>query len=418
VTWDVVIVGAGAAGLATGIFTRAPRRDCSVLLLDGARKVGAKILVSGGSRCNVTNTVVTERDYWGGPSAVVRRVLRAYPASEAAAFFTAAGVRLHEEEDGKLFPDSHRSRDVLDALLRQVHASGCVLRESSRVTRVEKHGDRFLVTAAGEPVESRFLVLATGGMSLPRSGSDGGGYAIAQSLGHTIVSPTPALAPLVIDAGRDRMHTVLSGVSVEAELTLWVDGAVATRLRGPLLWTHFGISGPVALNMSRHLLRAQLEGRAAGLTASFMPAGFDFEKADRLLQDEIAVRPRGTAASLLGRLLPSSMAAAFAERLGVDPSAQLAHLGRDPRRALTRALTEWRLEVQGSRGYNYAEVTAGGVDLREVAPATMESRVCPGLYLVGEILDVDGRLGGFNFQWAWSSAHVAARALRDATPRL
>ena len=411
-TWDVAIVGAGAAGLAAAVFTRRGNRNRSVLLLDGARRIGAKILVSGGSRCNVTNTVVTEHDYWGGPRPIVRRVLRAFPADAAAAFFVRAGVPLHEEDDGKLFPDSNRSRDVLEALVREAHDSGVVLRESQRVTAVAKNGEGFILSIGEQQIAARAVVLATGGRSLPKSGSDGAGYAIAQALGHTIVATTPALAPLLLDSrSSHEMHADISGVSLEAGLTLWTDGGAAINLRGALLWTHFGISGPVALNMSRHWLRARLEGRSTAVTANFLPHDAGFAAADRLWLDEMRARPRSTVATALGRLLPASMALAVLTRLGMEGSAQVAHLTRDDRRRLVRALTEWPLAVSDSRGYNYAEATAGGVELREVAPATMESRICPGLYLVGEILDVDGRLGGFNFQWAWSSAFVAGTTL-------
>jgi predicted Rossmann fold flavoprotein len=407
VTWDVVIVGAGAAGLATGIFART-FGDLSVLLLDGARTVGAKILVSGGARCNVTNTSVSERDFWGGPSTIVRRVLRSFPAGETAAFFASIGVALHEEENGKLFPDSNRSRDVLAALLRRVDEAGAVLRAGTRVTAVSRHGSSFEVSAGSERIAARHVVLATGGQSLPKSGSDGAGYAMARALGHSIVPTTPALAPLVLDEGG--LHEEIPGVALDAALTLWVDRSVKVRLRGSLLWTHFGISGPVALDMSRHFLRARLAGGSVTVTASFLPET-DFETLEAFWLAETRTRPTAFLGSAMARLVPASMGAALLKRLQIDGSTSLARLDRGTRRTLTRALLEWPLHVRDSRGYNFAEATAGGVDLREINPATMESRVCPGLFLVGEILDVDGRLGGFNFQWAWSSAFVAGRAL-------
>jgi predicted Rossmann fold flavoprotein len=409
--WDVLIVGAGAAGLATAIFTRERNPNRSVLLLDGARKPGAKILVSGGARCNVTNTIVTERDFRGGPPAIVRRILRRFSARDAVDFFARAGVTLHEEDDGKLFPDSNRSRDVLDALLRVASDAGVVLRSSQRVISVRTNADRFIAkTTSGEIAATR-VVLATGGLSLPKTGSDGLGHAIARGLGHSIVPTTPALAPLLLEPGE--LHAAISGVSLDVELTLWVDGSTALRLRGPMLWTHFGISGPAALDVSRHWLRARLEQRTVALTASFVP-GLDFNAMERHWIEARGTRPRSSLGTSLGSLIPESMAAALLERLQIDPATQLANLERDNRRRVTRALTEWPLTISDSRGYNYAEVTAGGVDLREIDASTMESRLCPGLFLVGEILDVDGRLGGFNFQWAWSSAYVAAAAIADA----
>ncbi|MGH9310306.1 MAG: NAD(P)/FAD-dependent oxidoreductase [Vicinamibacterales bacterium] len=405
------MVGAGAAGLAAAIFLKRRDPDRQVLLLDGARSPGAKILVSGGARCNVTNTVVTERDFWGGPSTIVRRVLRGLPVRETVAFFADAGIALHEEQDGKLFPDSNRSRDILAALLRMSTQAGVDLRPSHRVTAVARSRVGLDVTTPAGIFTAPEVVLATGGQSLPKSGSDGAGYGIARVLGHSIVPTTPALVPLVLDpAPDDGMHREVSGVAIETALTLWVDGAADITLRGALLWTHFGISGPVVLNVSRHWLRARLEGRHVGLTANFVP-DWDYAAAERFWIDEGRARARASVGAALARLVPASLGSTLLSRVRIDSAIQLAHLDRDARRQLTRALTAWPFRVLDSRGYNYAEATAGGVDLREIDPGSMRSRVCPGLFLIGEILDVDGRLGGFNFQWAWSSAYVAARAL-------
>jgi hypothetical protein len=407
---DVAVIGAGAAGLATAIFTRRLAPAASVLLLDGARRPGAKILVSGGARCNVTNTVVTERDFFGGRPAIVRRILRAWPVADTVAFFERIGVLLREEEDGKLFPQTNRSRDVLDALMRELDGSGATLRAASRVLAVAPGEDGFSIQTPGGTLTAGSVVLATGGQSLPKTGSDGGGYAIASALGHTIVPTTPALVPLVLADRPDAMHRALSGVAHDVELSLWMDNAVALRIAGALLWTHFGVSGPAVLNMSRHWLRARLEGRATRVTLGFVP-GDRFEHADARWTALAIERPRASIAAALASFLPSSVAAALLRRLRLDGSLALAHFARSNRRRLAHALTEFPLDVIDSRGYNYAEATAGGVPLDEIDPATMESRKTRRLFLVGEILDVDGRIGGFNFQWAWSTAHVAAAAL-------
>ena len=415
-TWDVIVVGAGAAGLATAIFTRRRRPESSVLLLDGAKKPGAKILVSGGGRCNVTNTVVTERDYWGGPPAIVRRVLRALTVAETVSFFADAGVDLHEEHDGKLFPDSNSARQVLDALLAQAAVSGVELRSSHRVLDVERTADGFRVATNTGDLSARHVVLATGGLSLPKTGSDGAGYALARALGHTVVATTPALAPLVLSAsGKDApaTHGTWSGVSQQAVLTLWVDGGVATRQRGSMLWTHFGVSGPAALDLSRHWLRARLDDRAAEATANLTP-DLGFESLEDFWLEQARNRPRAMLGTILATLIPTAVAEGVLAALGIDASTTLASLTRDERRRVSHALTSWPIPIVDSRGYNFAEATAGGIDLQEIDPSTMESRCCPGLYLVGEMLDVDGRLGGFNFQWAWSSAAVAARGLTRA----
>lgn len=408
-TCDVAIIGAGAAGLATAIAAGRSDRQGSIVLLDGAKRPGAKILVSGGGRCNVTNAAVTDRDFWGGSPGAIRKVLRAFTVADTIGFFRAAGVTLHEETGGKLFPDTNRARHVLDALLRETANAGVLLAAGQRVRDVESTGAGFRTTTDTGVLTARTIVLATGGEALPKSGSDGSGFAIARRLGHSIVPTTPALVPLVLDA-QTSIHSELSGVSQEVELAVHIDDAVAIRLSGALLWTHFGVSGPVVLNASRHWLRARLEGRRVSMTANIF-AGRRFDEIDRDWQEMARAKPRLSTQSALAASVPGSVAAALLRRLDILPDAVLAHLARADRRRLARALAEWPLPVIDSRGYTYAEATAGGVSLSEIDPSTMQSRVCPGLHIVGEVLDVDGRIGGFNFQWAWSSGFVAGRAL-------
>ena len=407
-TADVVIVGAGAAGLAAAIFCARAAPARRVVCVDGAKNIGAKILVSGGGRCNVTNRIVTERDFWGGDRRVIRNVLRAYPAARAASFFAELGVALKEEEDGKFFPVTDRARTVLDALIRALGESGAQLRQSCRISGIERAGHGFTVTAQdGGTFDSRAVVLATGGRSLPKTGSDGGGYLFARALGHSYVETTPALAPLILT---DSLHTTLAGVAHPVAVTVRSEGDALVRLEGAMLWTHFGVSGPVILNASRHWLRARLEGRAADVVLHVLP-GATFSELETWMHDQQREHPRALARTTVASRLPASVAEAWIAAAGIDPSTAMAHLTREDRRRLIAALLETPLGVKDSRGYNYAEVTAGGIPLSEIDPATMESRICPGLYLIGEILDVDGRIGGFNFQWAWSSAWVAAAAI-------
>jgi predicted Rossmann fold flavoprotein len=264
-----------------------------------------------------------------------------------------------------------------------------------------------VVTTSGT-IAARRVVLATGGLSVPKTGSDGRGLSIAASLGHTVVQTTPALVPMVL--GGD-FHRSLSGVSHEAALAVLADERVVARLRGPLLWTHFGVSGPLALDASRHWLRVELAGQRPSARLSFVP-DMDFSSVDREL-----LKAARTLRGVLAGWLPAAVADALVGSLALDGSLRLAHLGREDRRRLAHALTEFELPIAGSRGYNYAEATAGGVSLGEVDRRTMESTRHQGLYLVGEMLDVDGRLGGFNFQWAWSSGWVAGQAIaRALTP--
>jgi predicted Rossmann fold flavoprotein len=282
------------------------------------------------------------------------------------------------------------------------------------VTAIAREAHRFRLDTSAGPLTADRVVLSTGGLSLPKTGSDGWGYQAAAKLGHTIVPTSPALVPMVLagaeHAEADSVHKRLSGVSQPVEIGIRVAGQPGVRVSGAMLWTHFGVSGPAALDASRHWLRAKLEGRPVRATANLTPA-HRFESLEARWIAAARDRPRARVAALAAELMPASVAEAVTAASGVPMDLTLATLSRETRRQLARTLLEWPLNFVDSRGYNYAEVTAGGVDLSEINPATMASRVCPGLLLVGEILDVDGRIGGFNFQWAWATGWVAGRAL-------
>jgi hypothetical protein len=414
---DIVIVGAGAAGLAAAIFAGETAADVSatpprIVLLDGAKKPGAKILVSGGGRCNVTNAKLSERDYWGGPAPVIRSVLRSFDERRTIAWMRSLGVELKLEPTGKYFPVTDSARTVLEALLRRVAEVGVELRCASRVTAVEPCAEGFTLTIRDQPpLIARKLILATGGRSLPKSGSDGLGLDLARRLGHTIVPTAQALAPLVLgngspDPAAARLRE-LSGVTIAARLELL--DATGRRLfawTDSLVFTHFGLSGPAPMNLSRHLLRARLdrpdETFAVTLGHPELPTA---EAADDWLRAQAAAHPRRTIAATLGELWPERMA-----RLLAGEDQALSRLTRGARLDLSRRLARLPLPVADARGWAFAETTAGGVDLREVDPQTLASRRAPNLYLCGEMLDVDGRIGGFNFQWAWASGRLAGRA--------
>jgi predicted Rossmann fold flavoprotein len=322
---------------------------------------------------------------------------------------------MHVEEYGKLFPDSNRARTVLDALVREAERLGVRILPGHRVTQIERRDGCFEIGAdiggassgGVRAFPARLVVLATGGLSLPKTGSDGGGYRLARHLGHSLTPTTPALVPLILDGD---FHAVLSGISHEVTLTVLVEECKPVRVRGPLLWTHFGVSGPVVLDASRHWHHARLEHRGVTISTSFLPDD-DFSSLEDKLLGLVSSQPKVYLRNALAAFLPARLADGLLKKLGIDGGVAMAQVTRDARRALVRALLEWPLAVRDSRGYGYAEVTAGGVPLSEIDPGSMASRKCPGLYLVGEILDVDGRIGGFNFQWSWSSACVAAMGI-------
>jgi predicted Rossmann fold flavoprotein len=394
---DLAVIGAGAAGLMAAIWARRTAPDRSVVLLDGARTLGAKILVSGGGRCNVTHQAVDETAFAGSSPPAIRKVLRRFDVAATVAFFRELGVELKREETGKLFPVTDRARTVLEALLEAARAAGVAVRHPWRVAGL---APGFVLTAAdGETLGAARVVLATGGRSLPKTGSDGGGYALARGLGHTLTPRVfPGLVPLTLP--RDHFLCALSGLSAPAALEVRSgSGRRVVSFTGSTLCTHFGLSGPAVLDVSRYWIDALLDDPGARLVASFLP-GVPAEAVDE------ALRAAAPARFLEGRL-PERLARALCEAAGAPWSTPAHRLTREARRSLARTITELALPVTGDRGFNYAEVTAGGVPLSELDLGTMESRRCAGLSLCGEICDVDGRIGGFNFQWAWASGYVA-----------
>ncbi len=427
---SILVVGAGAAGLTAAL--RAVEAGARVTLLNAHPRIGLKILMSGGTRCNVTHREVTERDFNGGSRPFVARVLRAFTADQTRAWFESLGVALKLEETGKYFPVTDNAQTVLDALLGACSRSGVTVESGARVVRIERgpsgwrlgvqriadsaaigsgevvaRGRASWPLPAAEPerwVEADTVVLACGGLSFPRTGSDGTGYGLAASLGHTIIAPVPALTPLTAD---DPWCRGAQGVTTDAELSLWVDGRRDERVRGSLLVTHFGDSGPAALDLSRHWLRA--EGHQRRVTLSLVP-GATAEMLTRAWVEEARLFPRDSVRRRLALRMPDRLAGELCAEAGVEPTTALAQVPRETRARLTALVLERDLRVTGTLGYEKAEATAGGVELSEVNPSTLESRKAPGVFLCGEMLDVDGRLGGFNFQFAWSSGTVAGRS--------
>ncbi|MCB9423002.1 MAG: NAD(P)/FAD-dependent oxidoreductase [Ardenticatenaceae bacterium] len=398
---DILIIGAGAAGLMAGIWAGRTFPEQQIVILDSARKLGAKILVSGGGRCNVTHDQVDASAYSGSSPHAINKVLRRFDVSQTIAFFRELGVSLKREETGKLFPVSDSARTVLAALVTAVTQTNTEIIHPRRVEKVVKQGEQFHVSGAWGTMTARRLIIATGGCSLPKSGSDGHGYALAQSLGHSLTRTFPALVPLTLP--QDHFIRQLSGVTLPATLKLWSgSGKQLAAFTDSTLCTHFGLSGPSVLDISRHFIAARFDDPAARLTINWLPH-MNADQLDEALQN----LGRMTPLNYLRRLLPDRLAQALCTESGVAADTPGDQLRREVRLALVQAVTNLLLPIAGDRGYNYAEVTAGGVPLAELNLKTMESRRCPGLFLCGEICDVDGRIGGYNFQWAWASGYTA-----------
>jgi predicted Rossmann fold flavoprotein len=399
---DIVIIGAGAAGLMAGIWAGRIKPQLAIIILDGVPKIGAKILVSGGGRCNVTHHEVDAAAFAGSSRNAINKILRRFEVSQTITFFRELGVELKREETGKLFPITDSAKTILHALLLAASQANVIIQHSCRVETIEKISDGFRIRGEWGELAAREVVLATGGKSLPKTGSDGHGYEIARSLGHSITPRVfPALVPLTLPPG----HFIrdLSGLTVPATLEVRSRrGKKLSAFTNSILCTHFGLSGPSVLDISRYYLGARFDDPETALVINWWP-----EKTAEQLNAELQALRQISVIKYLHAVLPQSLARALCQQADIDPSTSGNNLTRTQRLTLARAVTQMRLPISGDRGYNFAEVTAGGVPLNELYLDRMESRCCPGLFLCGEICDVDGRIGGFNFQWAWASGYVA-----------
>lgn len=414
--FDIVIVGGGAAGLAAAIFAAeysAAGRDLRILIIEGAKKPGAKILVSGGGRCNVTNENVSPDDFCGGSRAIIRNVLTQFSDEKVRAWFEAMGVPLKLEATGKYFPVSDQAKTVLEALLARVDELGIRLWAGTRVTDITRNDSCLSLTLSDtQVIDAVRVIVATGGLALPKSGSDGSGLKIMEKLGHTVVPTTQALTPLLLGRGRGigGRFSDFAGVTMDARMRLHRagHGKAIVDLTGSLLFTHLGLSGPVAMNFSRHWLRERLENPDTAFVVTIAhPDVLDLAAAKKWLQNCAQRNPASRISTTVADLYPERLATAIVHDSGLD--ANLAQMPSKQRDDIASMISGLRVDVTGARDYNFSEATAGGVELAEIDYRTMESRKVPGLYLCGEILDVDGRIGGFNFQWAWSSGYVAGR---------
>ncbi len=402
--WDAAVIGAGAAGLMTALI--AARGGSRVLLLDSKEKIGAKILMSGGTRCNITNVVITEKDFESDQRRTLWAVLKAFSSEQALEFFKELGVEAVLEPGGKYCPSTHSGRTVLEALVRGIRTAGAQLIPSRKVSRMIFENDLFRLEGEGFAYWAKKTVLTTGGLSYPQSGSDGTGYGLARSFGHSLVPTSPALTPL-LSGGEDFKE--LSGVSLPVRLQLYFEGAKKSEREGAFLFTHTGFSGPAALDISRHWVRLQGKGRVE-IFANFLP-DFQEEPFREKILTETCEQPSRLIKTFLGDFLPRAFSEAFLKKMEISENLVLNQWSRAAREKCIRGLFHYLLPVTGVTGYSKAEVTAGGVDLREIRKDTMESKLQPGLFFAGEILDADGRIGGFNFQWAWASGFVAGRAV-------
>ena len=393
--WDAIVIGAGAAGMMCSAV--AGQRGARVLLMDHAEKLGEKIRISGGGRCNFTNVNAGPGNFISENPAFCRSALARYTAADFIALVKRHRIRFHEKHTGQLFCDES-SEQIIEMLVAECDAGRVRWMRPASIARVGRSGAAFEVATADGVQAAHRVVIATGGLSIPKIGATDFGYRIARQFGLRIVEPRPALVPLTFDAREWAPFVSLAGVSLEANARCG-----GGRFDEDLLFTHRGLSGPAILQVSTFWrpgepIELNLAPRFAG---------------DGLAEELVGLKrsSRQTLANALAALLPRRLADGWLQSQQVDSEQRVADTPDRTLRALAQSLRRWHLTPSGSEGYRKAEVTRGGVATDELSQATMEARRVPGLHFVGEVVDVTGWLGGYNFQWAWSSGYAAGLAI-------
>ena len=388
--FDVIIIGAGAAGLMCAI--EAGKRGRRVLLLDHAENIGEKIRISGGGRCNFTNINAGPKHYLSDNPSFCISPLSRYRPRDFVALVEKHHIAYHEKALGQLFCDGPATQ-IVTMLLDECAEVGVRLESGVTVGKIDKSDGGFALETSMGPLSAPSLVIATGGLSIPKIGATSFGYDIARQFGLGVVTPRPALVPLTFTAERLDRFKNLSGVSADVEISCG-----KTRFREALLFTHRGLSGPAVLQISSFWTPG------AEIKVDLAPDVDVFAA----LKGAKSAQPKQELHNILAGLLPRRLALAITEETQID--GRMADLPDKALKAVSGAVKDWRLVPDGTEGYRTAEVTAGGVDTKELSSKTLEATKVPGLYFIGEVVDVTGFLGGYNFQWAWASGHAAGQA--------
>ena len=405
--FDGIVIGGGPAGMFAAI--TAAGRGQKVLLLERNDRLGRKLLITGKGRCNVTNDCSGQEVLQNTPrnGKFLYSAMNAFPPEKAKAFFEDNGCALKTERGNRVFPVTDKSQSVLECLQGQLRRQQVAVKTARVREILTEDGKAAGVRTQNETIRSNWVILATGGASYPVTGSTGDGYAIAEALGHTVVTPQGSLVPLET-AGTDAQD--MQGLSLRncGVKLLNAKGKVLYKDFGELLFTHFGVSGPTVLSASCHL-----KGEGCRLVIDLKPA-LEENKLDERIQRDLELYKNRTMENALTDLLPRSMIPVVLHRLEIDPELQANSLTKQKRRALVELLKAFSLEITGKRPVAEAIITSGGIKVSEIDPKTMESKKVPGLYFAGEIIDCDAYTGGFNLQIAWATGHAAGMAVGAA----
>ncbi len=407
---DIVVIGGGAAGCMAAL--TAARQGASVLLMERNPKLGRKLYITGKGRCNLTNDSPADEVLKNVPTngRFLMSTVTRFPPSEVKAFFESLGVPLKTERGNRVFPQSDRAADVIDALLIGLRRAGVDIVEDRAVSILSEQGNICGVKAEHGTHKCKAVILATGGASYPLTGSTGDGYRMAEELGHTIIPPKPSLVPLVAvgDLCARMQGLSLRNVSVKVKNS---KGKVVYSELGEMLFTHFGLSGPLILSASAHM--RDFEKERYTVTIDLKP-GLEEKMLDARLLRDFGENPNRDFHNVLDGLVPRLLAPVLVDLTGIPSNTKVNAITKEQRRRLLEILKGLTIAVQGPRPVAEAIITSGGVKTAEVNPTTMESKLVSGLYLAGELLDADAYTGGFNLQIAWSTGHAAGEAAATA----
>ncbi|MCG4565677.1 NAD(P)/FAD-dependent oxidoreductase [Anaerosalibacter bizertensis] len=401
----VIVIGGGAAGMVAAI--SAKRNGADVIILERNSRVGKKILATGNGRCNYTNKFLQLENYHGKNSKFVYSPLSQFGVEETISFFETLGIAPAVEEGGKVFPLSFQASSVLDVLRYELEDLGIRILCDAFVKDVKKKSGEFLVQLSdGRKINGDRVIIATGGKAMPSTGSDGNGYDLAKKLGHSIVEVFPGLVQLKLE---ENFLKSIAGVKVVGTASLIYKNKILREDKGDILFTNYGISGPPILQISRKALEFLNNGKKPILKVSIIDS-MDKEELKKRLKIRFNYMPKKSAEIGLIGLINKKLIPVILRESKIDKSKKAANLSNEDIENLANILTNWRFEIKGSKSWDNAQVTAGGIDTKDIDSSTMESKLIKGLYFAGEIIDIDGDCGGFNLQWAWSSGYIAGES--------
>ncbi len=401
--YDVAIIGGGASGMMAAI--SASEQGARVILLEKNKRLGLKLLMTGGGRCNITNNILDPKELancYGDKGKFLISAFNKFGVAELIEFLENHGVLTKIEKDNQVFPVSDRANEVLDCLLSVMKKRGVIVKNEAEVKQIIKSDETItkIILTNGEEVEANNYIIATGGRSYPRTGSSGDAYLWLKELGHSIVNTKPALAPLIV---REKIVSSLEGLSLNsATLTLIENGREIITLRGGIVFTAQGISGPAALNLSRYIKIMEKSVIKLDLFPYYSLEEFDLYLRDLLSRSGSRLFKNG-----LDDLAPPKLRPLIMELANIDPDKQVSVVTSEERKKLLNILKNWQFNLQSLGGYDKAIVTAGGVALTEINPKNMQSKIISNLFIAGELLDLDGPSGGYNLQMCWSTGYVA-----------